>query len=191
MATVTLVNYQLEWPTRFREAAGELNAAFAGLPIYVEHIGSTSVIGLCAKPVIDILLGALSLPQIETKATALANFGYRYRPEYEADLPDRRYFTRQQRSDIRIHLHAVVHGGTLWKAHITFRDALRADPELARSYATLKHELARVHADNRSAYTEGKGPFIGQVLARMDQVHSNEARADLGPRSLEGPKPTC
>jgi GrpB-like predicted nucleotidyltransferase (UPF0157 family) len=101
MAIVTLVDSQHEWPERFREAAAELQTAFVGITVQIEHIGSTSVAGLCAKPVLDILLGAQTLAQIESRGSALAELGYRYRPEHEAELPERRYFVRQAGSDPR------------------------------------------------------------------------------------------
>lgn len=167
MAIVTLVDYQHEWPERFREAASELQTVFAGLTAQIEHVGSTSVAGLCAKPVLDILLGAQTLAQIESRGSALAGLGYRYRPEYEAELPERRYFVRQEGSGPRIHLHAVVFGSPFWQRHLAFRDALRGDPNLARRYGELKRALALAHAHDRAAYTDAKGPFIAEVLSRV------------------------
>lgn len=164
MATVTLIEYQSDWPAQFRETESELRPLFAGLAVRIEHIGSTSVEGLRAKPVIDILLGARALSEIESRAEALSGLGYRYRPEHEAELPDRRYFTRQDENKLRIHLHGVIFGSVLWRNHLAFRDALRADSDLSHRYAALKRELAQVHADDRAAYTEAKGLFIVQVL---------------------------
>ena len=92
---VTIVEDQPEWPARFSEAVAELRTVFSGLPVQLEHIGSTSVVGLCAKPILDILLGAPELSAIEERIQALAELGYRYRPEHEAEIPDRRYFVRR------------------------------------------------------------------------------------------------
>ena len=165
MKTVTIVDYDSEWPENFRAAAGELRAAFAGVPVLIEHVGSTSVPGLCAKPVIDILLGAQELLQVEERTAALTRLGYRYRPEYEVEIPDRRYFVRPGDGGPRIHLHAVAAGSPLWLSHLAFRDALRSDPQLAQQYSELKHRLAVAHADDRAAYTAAKAPFIERVLA--------------------------
>lgn len=87
-----------------------MRAAFAGLPVLIEHVGSTSVPGLCAKPVIDILLGAQELLQVEERSAALAKLGYHYRTECEVEFPNRRYFVRPGDTGPRIHLHAVAAG---------------------------------------------------------------------------------
>jgi len=138
---------------------------FEGVPVLIEHVGSTSVPGLCAKAVIDILLGAQDLLQVEETSEALAKLGYRYRPEYEVEFPDRRYFVRPGDTGPRIHLHAVVAGSPFWLGHLAFRNALRSDAQLAHQYGEFKRRLAVVHADDRAAYTAAKAPFIEQVLA--------------------------
>lgn len=167
MSEVTLVEYRAEWPTEFRAIARELEDAFAGCATRIEHVGSTAVAGLCAKPVLDVLLGVDDLGAIESRVAALAGLGYRYRPEYEAELPERRYFVRAAAELPRIHLHGVVRGGRLWREHLAFRDALRGDDALAERYAALKRELATLHRDDKAAYTAAKAPFIAAVVARV------------------------
>lgn len=163
--TVSIVEYHDGWPEDFHKAAAELTTAFADLAVAVEHIGSTSVPGLCAKPVIDIMLGVQQLSQADLRIAALAELGYRYRPEYETQLPDRRYFVRQAGEIPRIHLHTVITGGLLWRRHLAFRDALRGNPQISRQYGDLKRRLAVSHADDRAAYSAAKAPFIEQILA--------------------------
>ncbi len=165
MATVILVEYQSQWPQRFRDAAAELETAFADLTVHIEHIGSTSVEGLCAKPIIDIMLGADDLPAIASRIPRLVALGYRYKPEHEVVLPERRYFSRPAADAPQVHLHAVVARGGFWHRHLAFRDALRSDPAFARRYAELKRGLAAEHPDDRAAYTDAKGPFIAQWFA--------------------------
>jgi GrpB-like predicted nucleotidyltransferase (UPF0157 family) len=172
MSAVTLVDYRPDWPARFEAAADELRAVFEGHAVQVEHVGSTAVVGLCAKPVIDILLGAEDLTLVEQRVQALARRGYRHRSEYEHDLPDRRYFVRDADADLdamqlRIHLHAVVRGGRFWREQLAFRDALRADTALAKRYAELKRALAARYAEDKAGYTEAKGPFVAEVVARF------------------------
>jgi GrpB-like predicted nucleotidyltransferase (UPF0157 family) len=87
----------------------------------LEHIGSTSVPGLCAKPVLDVLLGVSSLGDVEASISALASAGFMYRPSYEVAIPDRRYFVRPEGETVRVHLHAVLLGGPLWQQHLYFR----------------------------------------------------------------------
>jgi GrpB-like predicted nucleotidyltransferase (UPF0157 family) len=168
MNTVILLDPQPEWPHHFRDAAAHLYTAFADTPIHVEHIGSTAVPKLCAKPILDILLGATNLSSITSKISQLGALGYRYKPEHERELPERRYFSRPATDTPAVHLHAVVHGSPIWHRHLAFRDALRSNPELTHQYAELKRRLATLHADDRAAYTDAKGPFIAQVLATLD-----------------------
>lgn len=165
MPGLRVIDYQLDWPALYAQVATELRSVVAGPGIRLEHVGSTAVPGLCAKPVLDIALGVGDLAQVEARIPALAGLGFTYRPGYESEIPDRRYFVRPEGPLPRVHLHAVLLGGTLWRQHLAFRDALRDDPALAQSYAALKRQLALVHATDKAAYTEAKAPFIRQVLA--------------------------
>ena len=165
MAELLVVDYQPDWPAQYAQVAAELVSILAGPGVVLEHIGSTAVPGLCAKPVLDIALGVAALAVVEARIDALGERGFTYRPGYESEIPDRRYFVRPAGPLPRVHLHAVVVGGTLWRQHLGFRDALREDPGLAQSYAGLKRDLAVVHASDKAAYTEAKAPFIRQVLA--------------------------
>jgi GrpB-like predicted nucleotidyltransferase (UPF0157 family) len=149
------------WPRQFERTRAELSEVFADAPVRIEHIGSTSVPALVAKPVIDVLLGTDALATIEARIAPLAGRGYRYRPEYEDVLPARRYFVRDADGDrLRIHLHAVVEGGPIWREHLAFRDALRTDDALRTAYQHLKLELAARHPGDKSAYAAAKDPFV-------------------------------
>lgn len=159
------------WPLDFAAVRGLLLAAFDGAAVQVEHIGSTSVPGLCAKPVIDVLLGAASLPDVEAAAPALAQHGFERVARYDAVLPMRRYFVRPAGALPRVHVHAVVVGSDFWREHLAFRDRLRADAGLRDAYAALKLDLARIHAHDKAAYTDAKAPFIRQVLAGEAAPH--------------------
>ena len=132
----------------------------------VEHIGSTSVPGLAAKPVIDVLLGASSLADVEAKIKPLSEKGYSYISKYERKLPMRRYFVKKPLSaSLPIHLHAVELGCSLWQEHLAFRDTLRADPAVLSQYEALKLRLAQEFSDDKSAYTAAKEPFIQSILS--------------------------
>jgi GrpB-like predicted nucleotidyltransferase (UPF0157 family) len=165
VSTVTLVEHQQAWPDQFRAVALELEQVFAGCGAVVEHVGSTAIAGLVAKPVLDVLVGARTLAEVQERVAALGERGYRYRPEYETLIAQRRYFVREAGALPRVHLHAVVFGQRLWNDHLAFRDALRRDAALAARYAALKRELAVRHARDKAAYTEAKAPFIARVLA--------------------------
>lgn len=165
MSEVHLSEYQDTWPSQYAQVAAELRSVITGPGVVVEHIGSTAVPGLCAKPVLDVLLGVAALDEAKAGVGALSSLGFVYRPEYELQIPDRRYFVRAEGTTPRVHLHSVVLGGPLWLQHLRFRDALREDEGIRRAYAELKRRLAEQHASDKAAYTEAKAPFIKRVLA--------------------------
>lgn len=165
MTAVLLAPASPHWPEAFTALADALAPVFAGIPARIEHIGSTAVPGLVAKPVLDVMVGVDALATVEPRRAALERLGFRYRPEYEDVLPERRYFTRDPGPGLRVHLHAVVVGSPLWRDHLAFRDALRGDDVLRDAYAALKQSLARRFAHDKAAYTDAKAPFITKVLA--------------------------
>lgn len=130
----------------------------------IEHVGSTAVPAMCAKPIVDILVGARSLAAIEKRIPALAALGYRYVPEFEQQLPLRRYFVKPAQGKEMVHIHAVEFGGEFWREQMAFRDALRSDARVFAEYAALKRRLARLFPRDRGAYTDGKAAFIRRVL---------------------------
>lgn len=163
---VVLVPYDAAWPQIFAEVRERLLDVFDGVDVAVEHVGSTAVPGLAAKPVIDVLLGAPSLQDVEERIPALAADGWSYVPAYESELPERRYFRRPAEGTRTHHLHAVVRGGPFWRDHLAFRDFLRTHPADARAYEALKRGLAASCGTDREAYTEGKTGFVRGILFR-------------------------
>jgi GrpB-like predicted nucleotidyltransferase (UPF0157 family) len=161
-APVHVVAYDTRWPALFeleRTALADILGPWLTGPI--EHIGSTAVPGLPAKPVIDIMAAVESLDASRDALPPLRAFGYRYAP-YRPDVmhwlckPD---FARRSH-----HLHLVPFRSALWQDRLRFRDCLRSTPAIAAEYATLKYRLAEIHKFDREAYTEAKGPFIARVL---------------------------
>lgn len=163
MAAVVVSPYSSEWPQAFLAAREELVRAFSPCIVRIEHIGSTSVPGLAAKPVLDILVGATRLQDIESRTSDLATAGYEYVQKYERELPNRRYFVKPEQ--LRIHVHAVEQGSAFWLEHLAFRDMLRSDSRLRSAYQKLKLGLAAKHPSDKSAYQAAKEPFIRTALA--------------------------
>ena len=163
---VLLSPYSPLWPAIFDVEARDLAALMDGA-VRIEHIGSTAVPGLGAKPIVDIMVGAPDLAFIDARIPALQARGYRYVPEFERAMPDRRYFTRSDGQPGNFHLHAVALDSPFWRSHLAFRDALRADPALAASYWKLKQRLAARHPNDRAAYADGQGAFIHEVLGKI------------------------
>ena len=164
---VIVTEYDPSWPELFRREAELIYAVLEGVGIRIEHMGSTAVPGLQAKPVIDIMIGVSSIEQADSCVPFIEGTGYLYRPEHEDSMPERRYFERSG-SEIDYHVHMVVFESKFWKEHIFFRDYLRENPEAAEQYADLKEELAEKFRDNREAYTNGKAEFIQGILRRQE-----------------------
>jgi GrpB-like predicted nucleotidyltransferase (UPF0157 family) len=160
--SVIVVPYDPEWPRRFDQESAVLAAVFAGCDAAVEHVGSTAVPGLWAKPVIDVMVGLPHLSEAESRITALATASYEYVRKYETQLPERRYFRKPRLRPSAYHLHCVVKGSDFWVRHLAFRDYLRGHPESATAYEELKRGLAL--RCSKEEYTEAKSPFIESIL---------------------------
>jgi len=138
--------------------------AAIGLPgVAVEHVGSTAVPGLAAKPIIDILVGLRSLRDAAAVIPPLEGLGYQYLPEREIETPERRFLARPKTKPRLCHIHMVEVGSDFSERHLLFRDYLRAHPDAAREYEDLKRALAAQFRENREAYTEGKTPFVRRI----------------------------
>jgi len=180
---IVVTAYDRNWPVRFRIEAQLLQIALTDLKPAVEHIGSTSVPGLAAKPVIDLLVGVPSLDTFAAYVERLENYGYEYIPEYEQVLADRRFFKRMVRGIRTHHVHVVQVNGLYWKRYLKFRNNLRGDPWMAARYAELKRRLASRHRHDRDAYTNGKSGFVEAVLAM--QPRSGSLPAFSAPPALQ------
>ncbi|MGY8626499.1 GrpB family protein [Chromobacterium violaceum] len=121
--------------------------------------------GLAAKPIIDIMLGLPALNNIAPYIPALKSAGFHLQPQMAAAMPDRHDFAKPAAHPRAVQLHAVALDSGFWRDKLAFRDALRADGQLAEQYADLKRQLAQNHSDGRAAYTDAKSAFIAAVLA--------------------------
>nr|WP_314857627.1 GrpB family protein [uncultured Undibacterium sp.] len=175
-SNVIIRPYSEEWPRIFEQVRQELLMIFSPEKSQIEHIGSTAIVGLCAKPVIDVLLGTNSLSEIESQIASLEALGFGYVSKYEKEIPTRRYFVKSPDHGLRIHLHGVEIGSRIWCEHLKFRDLLRSDTQLRSEYQQLKLRLAAQHADDKSAYTEAKAPFIETVLGISPNPDRNQIR---------------
>ena len=157
---IILSSHNPDWKNYYEEEKALLEKAFGNLLVRIEHIGSTAVEGLIAKPTVDILLEADPSAPLETVRRTAERCGYTVMseknvPEYRLDLC--KGYTPQGVADKVFHLH-IRHPGD-WD-EIVFRDYLRQNPVKVREYARLKTELQKRFEHNRDAYTEAKGDFI-------------------------------
>jgi len=144
----------------FAEEAAQIREAIGEIITSIEHIGSTSINGIAAKPIIDIAVGAGKIADGESCVRPLENIGYEYRGEH--GIAGRFYFVKGEPRTH--HLHLVEIGSDFWRSHLLFRDYLRENQAVAEDYENLKKELAKRYAENREAYTNGKAAFIENVL---------------------------
>ena len=165
-APVVIVEYDPRWPALYEAEASAILGAIGHVIVALEHVGSTSVPGLGAKPIIDILAGVRILADAAQCVEPLRGLGYEYVPEYEAEIPDRRYFRKGPPAGRTHHLHLVEHGGEFWMRHLLFRDYLRAHPEAAQAYDRLKRELAARFGSDRDGYTDAKTEFVRSIEAK-------------------------
>jgi GrpB-like predicted nucleotidyltransferase (UPF0157 family) len=170
-APVHIVPYDPAWPALFEKERRTLETLLAKWLVGpVEHVGSTAVPGLAAKPVIDIMAAVESLDASRPAIPALADLDYLYfpyRPEEE------HWFCKPSAKFRTHHLHLVPMGFRSWKERLVFRDYLRRNSATAAEYAALKRRLATQYEFDREAYTEAKGPFVQRVL---EQALSAEPR---------------
>lgn len=162
---IVIVPYDPEWPSHFEAERGLLVETLSEwLVADIEHVGSTAVVGLCAKPVVDIMVPVAGLEESKPAIAAAESVGYRYY-EYKTDVMH--WHCKYVEGEIPKHLHMVPYNSPLWADRLAFRDALRDDPALAEEYATLKTDLAVKFRTARDAYTEAKSPFVRRVLASV------------------------
>lgn len=162
--SIEVVAYNPHWPERFAEEQALLERVLAPwLSAGVHHIGSTSVPGLAAKPIIDMMAGIRDLAAARAAIPVLAEHGYWHGPH----RPEALWFAKPLSAygpECTHGLHLTEPGSPLWRERLAFRDALRADPALRDEYQALKLRLAQTSVDV-TGYTRDKREFVGRVLA--------------------------
>ncbi|WP_245583569.1 GrpB family protein [Paenibacillus assamensis] len=168
---VIVEEYNEEWPKSFRIIESILSSKLNGLALRIEHVGSTSVEGLTAKPIIDIDVVIESMKYLPRVIKMLEELGYVH--EGDLGIKDREAFARK---DIYVpynnegntkhehHLYVCNRESEELKRHILFRDIVRKDPILITEYSNLKTQLTNTFRNNRTAYTEGKTEFITRIM---------------------------
>jgi GrpB-like predicted nucleotidyltransferase (UPF0157 family) len=161
---VAVIAHQSVWPELFELEAERLREALGDSICQIEHVGSTSVPGLCAKPIIDLLIAVSSTSYASALIPRIEELGYEHRPGAKSE--SRIFFARGLHTCRTHYLSLTEIGSVAWDEQICFRDCLRNDPATASAYAALKNELAKQYASDRSAYTAAKATFIQEVLSR-------------------------
>jgi GrpB-like predicted nucleotidyltransferase (UPF0157 family) len=163
----------------FEQERAVLQTALGSLLVTCEHVGSTAVPGLAAKPIIDLLVGVRSLAEAESHCIEpLQALGYNHIPDYKSWLADELFFRKGIPGPWTHHIHMMQPSSPLWEPRLLFRDYLRTHREAADTYANLKRSLALECGDNIAAYRDAKTAFIEETMlkARNDQGrNSSEA----------------
>ncbi len=175
-APVVIVDYDPRWPAMYEEERQRILDATGDLIVAMEHIGSTAVPGVGAKPIIDLMAAVDSLADAEKCIEPLKTVGYEYVPEYNEIMPERRYFHKGPPARRTHHLHMVELTGDFWTRHLLFRDYLRAHPKEAQEYHRLKKELSARYGRDREGYTEAKASFIESVIAKAQAERDEGVR---------------
>jgi len=163
---VKVVKHEVEWTSLAYAACQDVQVASGDLIVEVQHVGSTAVRGLAAKPILDIAAGLVSEGAVPDLIGRLTEIGY----IYLGDNGDEggHLFVKESAPDIRtIHLHLVLHNGNQWNDYLSFRNLLRGDVVTRNQYADLKLELVRKFEQDRVMYTESKRAFITGALGRV------------------------
>jgi len=164
---IVIVEYNADWPILFEQEACRLRSVLGSSALQIEHVGSTSVPGLAAKPVIDIQVSVASLVPYGRYVATMAALGYRHVALDDFDLVYP-FFHKPVEWPITHHVHLCESGGDQEWKHLAFRDYLRGHPQVAQEYAGLKRGLARMHdggtPQSMEAYSLAKSEFVANVL---------------------------
>ena len=157
---VKLAPYAAEWKRLFEEEKALLQTVIGQYVLDIQHVGSTAIPGMVAKPIIDISIAVASFEEARVCVQPIEQLGYEYRGEH--GIPRRHYFAKGNPRTHHIHMNEI--DSRDWENQVLFRDYLIQHPGLAEEYAALKAELAQRYPTDREAYLEGKAPFIEGVL---------------------------
>jgi len=163
---VAVDGYDPGWPELFAELGLRLRSELGGVAIRIDHIGSTAVPGLAAKPIIDVQISVESLDAIDSFRPGIECCGFAWRSE-NPDLT-KRYF-RERPGERRTHIHVRSHGSFSEQFALLFRDYLRRHPGRASEYARLKRELVPLLRSDREAYVRAKAPFVWETMRMADE----------------------
>jgi GrpB-like predicted nucleotidyltransferase (UPF0157 family) len=175
--TVKVVEHEPDWATLAVEACQAVRNACGELVVDVQHVGSTAVPDLPAKPILDIAAAVVTFDATPELIRRLAEIGYRYRRDH-GDAGGHLFVVDSSPGLRTIHLHVVEHSGSQWRDYLRFRDLLRHRPAIRKRYAELKRDLAITCRDDREFYTASKADFVRKVLDNNANWTDNESRGE-------------
>lgn len=169
--TIELSDYNPSWPKIFTIERELISTDFPIKEFTIEHIGSTAVPHLKAKPVIDILIGVSALPtDITPTANHLKILGYEYVEKYNLVMPDRRFFQKDTDGKRTHHIHMVAIHSDFWDRHLFFRNQLRDNSAIRQQYQQLKMDLVTRQWNSGNDYADAKSAFIKSIEQRRQSI---------------------
>lgn len=161
--------YNSKWKFEFEKESKLLLNSIKEKNTKIEHIGSTSIIGLGAKPIIDIMIGIEDFSSANNHIETIVDLGYEYVSKFENVMPYRRFFTKESGGKRTHHIHMVQLETEFWDRHLRFRDHLRSNIEDRNKYLKLKLSLAEKEWNNGNEYADAKSEFIKQIENKSSQ----------------------
>ena len=161
--TVVVERHNPEWKIIAQDTIEKLKSVFQDVAIDIEHVGSTSIKDIVAKPIIDIVIGVNAFEDILKMNNTLEEHGFIFRGQ---DHPDQYLYICGKDDFITHHIHVTRYDSETWNNYIDLRDYLNAHPDEAKKYSLLKEELAKKFANDRKTYTSSKGNFIDNLLKK-------------------------
>lgn len=163
---VALTKHEEGWQALFVQEKALLETLLGDLAVDIQHIGSTAIRGIAAKPLLDVLIGVRSLDDVarfDLHALKDADI-YRLKAEVEGKVVFAKFSDLHELTKTHVY-HVVEHGGEWWKAHTSFRDYLNDHPDVAKAYESLKRELARKYPHNERQNSDAKKSFVDRIVA--------------------------
>ena len=169
---VVVEPHDSEWEINAQQTITMLKKILGTLILDAQHIGSTSIRSICAKPIIDIVVGVSSFHVLPEMIQLLENNGFIYRGQ---DQPDQYLFICGD-NDVRTHhIHVVIHGSNVWNDYVNMRDYLNRHVEDAAAYSALKEFLAKQYPDDRGTYTAMKSDMIKEILMKASDWRKGQS----------------
>ncbi|MDT5271040.1 MAG: hypothetical protein QOH49_3226 [Acidobacteriota bacterium] len=174
MQKVEVLPHDPRWRDAFAAEAKHVAAALGENVVAVQHIGSTAIPNIYAKPIVDLLVEVREIAEVDGRSSAMELLGYEVMGEY--GIPGRRYFRKDNREGVRTHhVHVFEAGSAEVERHLAFRDYMIAHPLEAQRYSELKRKLAETHPQSIDEYMDGKDGFIKEIDRRAAQWRSSHA----------------
>lgn len=161
---IAIEKYTALWKIAYENEYRVLIKSIKESTIKIEHIGSTSVEGLDAKPIIDIMIGLENFDTASNHITSLENLGYEYISEHEERMPYRKFFIKESNGERTHHVYLVGFETDFWNDHLNFRNHLRANEKDRQEYLKFKIALAKKKWKSGSEYENAKSKFIQKII---------------------------